>query len=255
MELIQNCMRHSFTHSLSSFVFFFLNRCIRVIARNIDECNCENWDLSHLPSTIKTDLIQMNMKLSIGFVNELTFIRLLTPAIRQLMFRQSIVTDPMLKCIGERCQNLQELRIFDSKWDGRQLQLTTDGLIACMIGLSHVKAIQIAECDKVNDQLIEIIRENCPQLESLWLNDCKNVTDRSSEYLESMPLHDINLGNTSVSINRQSKIDGNFIQPKIFPLFVSGYKWMAGKIGKQQIDGKFTWHLPKELQSIARRFD
>lgn len=142
----------------------------------------------------------MNMTLSIGFVNELTFIRLLTPNVKQLQFRSSVVTDPMLKCIGERCGvNLQELRIFDSKWAGRQLELTTDGLIACIKRLYHVKAIQIAECDKVNDKLIKTISENCRQLESLWLNDCKNVTDRSSEYLQSMQLHDLNLANTSVS--------------------------------------------------------
>lgn len=190
-----HCMLH-----MRRFVIPTLYRlCIRVIARNIDECNCDNWDLSQLPSTIKTDLIQMNMKLSIGFINELTFIHLLTPNIKQLMFRSSIVTDPMLKCIGERCQYLQELRIFDSKWAGRQLQLTTDGLIACINGLSHVKAIQIAECDKVNDKLIEMISENCPHLESLWLNDCKNVTDRSSVYLQSMQLHDLNLANTSIT--------------------------------------------------------
>lgn len=171
-----------------------------MIARNIDECNCDNWDLSQLPSTIKTDLIQMNMKLSIGFTNELTFIQLLTANVKQLMFRSSVVTDPMLRCIGERCQYLQELRIFDSKWAGRQLQLTSDGLIACIKGLKHVKAIQIAECDKVNDKLIEMIGEHCPHIESLWLNDCKNVTDRSSEYLHSMQLHDLNLANTSVSV-------------------------------------------------------
>lgn len=175
-------------------------RCIRVIARNIDECNCDDWDLSQLPSTIKTDLIQLNMKLSIGFTNEMTFIQLLTPNVTQLMFRSSIVTDPMLKCIGERCKYLQELRIFDSKWSDRQLQMTTDGLIACIRGLKFVKAIQIAECDKVNDKFIGMIGQHCKHLESLWLNDCKHVTDQSSEYLRTMQLNDLNLANTSVRL-------------------------------------------------------
>lgn len=182
----------------------FIGRCISVIARNIDECNCDNWDLSQLPSTIKTDLIQLNMTLSIGFTNELTFIRLLTPKVTQLMFRSPIVTDPMLKCIGERCKYLQELRIFDSKWSDRQLQITTDGLIACVDGLKYVKAIQIAECDKVTDEFIEKIGQNCKHLESLWLNDCKHVTDKSSEYLQSMQLNDLNLANTSVSPSHRS---------------------------------------------------
>lgn len=139
------------------------------------------------------------MKLSIGFTNELTFIQLLTPHVTQLMFRSSIVTDPMLRCIGERCKYLQELRIFDSKWPERQLQLTADGLLDCIKGLEYVKAIQVAECDKVTDDFIEVISQSCPHLESLWLNDCVNVTDACSEYLQSMNLNDLNLANTSVS--------------------------------------------------------
>lgn len=168
-----------------------------MIARNIDQCNCDDWDLSQLPSTIKTDLIQLNMKLSIGFTNEQTFIQLLTPNVTQLLFRTSVVTDAMLQCIGERCKYLQELRIFD-KDKGKKLQMTSTGLLSCIKGLKNVKALQIAGSDKVNDKTVEMISRNCPKLHSLWLNDCKNLTDQSSEFLQSMQLNDLNLANTSV---------------------------------------------------------
>lgn len=188
MELQLNC---------EIFVSF---RCIRVISRNIERCNCDNWDLSQLPSTIKTDLLQLNMKLSIGFTNESTFIQLLTENMTQLMFRSSILTDAMLNAIGERCKYLQELRLFDSNHKDRKLNISSDGLLNCVKGLGSVRALQIAESDKVNDDTIEMISQNCPHLQSLWLNDCKNVTDNCSESLKTMRLNDLNLANTSVII-------------------------------------------------------
>lgn len=142
------------------------------------------------------------MKLSIGFTNETTFIQLLTPNVTQIIFKSSLVTDAMLKCIGERCKYLQELRIFDNK--RKKLDITSDGLIKCIEGLTFVRALQITESDKVNDNTIGIIKEKCPHLISLWLNDCKNVTDKCSYSLKSMRLNDLNLANTSVIINEFS---------------------------------------------------
>lgn len=186
-------------------IFFFIlskilfRRCIRAIARNIEQCNCDDWDLSHLPSTIKTDLIQLNMKLSIGFTNEQTFIQLITSNITQLMFRSSILTDAMLQCIGERCKYLHELRIFDSKLSTIKLNITSNGIINCIQGLKYLRALQIACSDKVNDKTVKIISEYCPHLQSLWLNDCVEVTDQSSIFFRSMKLNDLNLANTSVN--------------------------------------------------------
>lgn len=142
--------------------------------------------------------MQLNMKLSIGFSNENTFIQLLTPNMTQLSFRSSVLTDAMLDCIGERCKYLQELRIFDSNHKDKQSNYTSNGLLTCVKRLGRVKAIQIAESDKVNDETIKIISQNCPHLQSLWLNDCKNVTDNCGESLKSMQLNDLSLANTSV---------------------------------------------------------
>lgn len=153
-----------------------------------------------MPSTIKTDLLQLNMKLSIGFTNEMTFIQLLTPNVTQLSFRSSVVTDAMLECIGERCKYLQELRIFDSKDKGKKLDISTDGLMKCIKGLKNLRALQIAESDAVNDKIVELICQCCTHLESLWLNDCQNVTDNSCNSLKSMQLNDLNLANTGVNI-------------------------------------------------------
>lgn len=183
------------------FLVSISSSCIRVIARNIDQCNCDDWDLSQLPLTIKTDIIQLNMKLSIGFTNEKSFIQLLTPNVTQLIFRMSNVTDGMLQCIGERCKYLQELRIFDSKDKITKLQITSNGILNCIKGSTSVKALQIAESDQVNDETVEMISQCCPHLQSLWLNDCRNVTDQSSAFLRSMTLNDLNLANTSVRIS------------------------------------------------------
>lgn len=185
------------------FLFSLFNcRCIRVIARNIDQCNCDDWDLSQLPSTIKTDVLQLNMKLSIGFTNETTFIQLLTPNVTQLSFRSLVLTDPMLECIGERCKYLQELRIIGSKDKDKenQFDISTDGLMNCIEGLTNLRALQIAYSDKVNDKTVELISQCCLHLESLWLNDCKNVTDKSSDSLRAMQLNDLNLANTGVNL-------------------------------------------------------
>lgn len=172
-------------------------RCIRVIARNSEQCNCDDWDLSQLPATIKYDLLRFNMKFSIGFTNEKTFVQLLTPNVTKLSFRSSILTDTMLLCIGERCNNLQELRIFESNDD--KLAITADGLQKCLQRLHNIRTLQISESHQVNDKTIEVLRQSCPHLQSLWLNDCKNITDESTESLESMELNDLNLANTSVS--------------------------------------------------------
>lgn len=145
--------------------------------------------------------MQLNMKLSIGFTNEKTFIELLTPNVSQLMFRSSVVTDAMLQTIGERCKYLQELRIFDSKHNEKKLNISSDGLVNCIQQLQSLKALQIVDSDKVNDETIKTISQNCPNLQSLWLNDCKNVTDDSSVSLKSMRLNDLNLANTSVIIH------------------------------------------------------
>lgn len=144
------------------------------------------------------------MKLSIGFTNETTFIHLLTPNITQLVFRSSIVTDSMLKCIGKRCKYLQELRIFDNKH--KNLDMSSDGLIKCIEGLEYIKRIEIFQSNKVNDNTIEMIKEKCPHLQSLWLNDCKNVTDKSSHSLKMMRLNDLSLANTSVNINKKNSL-------------------------------------------------
>lgn len=141
------------------------------------------------------------MKLSIGFTNETTFIQLLTPNVTQLSFRSSILTDSMLECIGERCKYLQELRIFDSKENDKKLDYSTDGLMKCIKGLENLRALQIAESDKVNDKIVELIGQCCLRLESLWLNDCRNVTDKSSDALKSMQLNDLNLANTGVNFH------------------------------------------------------
>lgn len=186
--------RH-FLVDVNEFIWYIF-RCLRIIARNIEKFNRDDWNLSHLPSTIKVDLLQLNMKLSIGFSNENIFIQLLTPNITQLSFRAKVVTDAMLDCIGERCKNLQELRIFDDKY--RRLQMTTDGLNKCIKNLKMIKSLQISESDKVTNETIEIISQNCPHLESLWLNECNNVTDDSSEFLKSMKLNDLNLEKTGV---------------------------------------------------------
>lgn len=140
------------------------------------------------------------MKLSIGFTNEKTFIQLLTPNVTQLSFRSSVVTDGMLQCIGERCKFLQELRIFDSKDKDKKLDISIDGLIKCIKGLKNLRALQIAESDKVNDTIVELICQCCVHLESLWLNDCKNVTDKCSDSLKQMQLNDLNLANTGVNL-------------------------------------------------------
>lgn len=114
------------------------------------------------------------------------------------MFRASVVTDAMLECIGERCKSLQELRIFDDKL--KKLDISSGGLTKCITGLKHITALQIAQSDKVNDEVVETIGRNCTRLQSLCLSDCKNVTDESSESLKSMKLNDLNLANTSVSV-------------------------------------------------------
>lgn len=189
----------SIVNEIIVFLFGFFS-CIRVITRNLDQCNCDDWDLSQLPSTIKTDIIQLNMKLSIGFTNEKSFIQLLTPNVTQLMFRKSIVTDAMLRCIGERCEYLHELRIFDSKDKITKSHVTSSGILNCIKGLKRVKALQIADSEEVNDKTVEMISQCCPHLQSLWLNDCRNVTDQSSTFLKSMTLNDLNLANTSVRI-------------------------------------------------------
>lgn len=185
-------------------------RCIRIITRNIEQCTCDDWDLSQLPSTIKTDLLQLNMKLSIGFQNENAFIQLLTPNVTQLMFRSCVVTDAMLQCVSERCNYLQELRIFDSNQNDKKFSISSEGLLDCIKGLRSVKFLQISESDKVNDQTIEMISRNCPRLQSLSLNDCKFVTDNCSESIKSMRLNDLNFANTSVIII----CDGSFFMPK-----------------------------------------
>lgn len=142
--------------------------------------------------------MRLNMKLSIGFKNETDFIQLLTPNIARLMFQSTLLTDAMLQCIGERCKHLQELRICESNQTDKMLKITSNGLMSCIKKLPNITELHISGCDKVKNETIEIISKYCPKIRSLWINDCKNVTDACSEFLKSMPLNDLSLANTSV---------------------------------------------------------
>lgn len=134
------------------------------------------------------------MKLSTGFSNEESFIRLLTSNVHRLIFKSSIVTDSMLQCIGKQCKSLQELLIASGTF-----QFTQIGIHKCIDALQNLQILQIASTIEVTDAIIEVIGRRCHRLHSLWVNDCPNVTDACSDSLKSMELTELNLANTKVN--------------------------------------------------------
>lgn len=138
--------------------------------------------------------MQWNMKLSSGFSREEQFSQLLTTNVIRLNFKKSILTDDMLQCIGKRCKYLQELLIISGTFQFSQIALEN-----CIDQLENLRILQITGSDVVNNSLVELISRRCKRLQSLWLNNCVNITDGCGDFLQSMKLVDLNLANTNVS--------------------------------------------------------
>lgn len=151
--------------------------------------------MSLLPWNIKTDLIYMQMKSLKGFPNEESFVRLLTSHVKMLIFKSTTLTDTMLQQIAEQCKDLQELFI-----SANDSQFTRSGLSNSINFMNNLQVLQIVGKMEINDSVIEIISVNCRKLKSLWINDCPNVDDGCSESLKSMPLIELNVGNTKVKL-------------------------------------------------------
>lgn len=142
--------------------------------------------------------MQWNMKLSSGFSREEQFSQLLTSNVERLNFKKSILTDDMLQCIGERCKYLQELLVISGTFHFSKI-----GLENCIDQLENLRILQITGSDIVSNNLVKLISRRCKRLQSLWLNNCVNITDGCGDSLQSMKLIDLNLANTSVS-NRET---------------------------------------------------
>lgn len=133
-----------------------------------------------------------------GFHNEKSFIQLLSSRTKALFFVNSpILTDLMLKSIGEQCTELKQLQISAGKYN-----FSCDGLCNSFDLMQNLQILHISGSHEVNNEVIEIITKRCGQLRSLWLNDCSNVIDKSATALKRMQLVELNLGNTNVSFVR-----------------------------------------------------
>lgn len=153
----------------------------------------QKWDLSQLPSKIKTDIVQWNQKMSKPIVGN-TFVHLLSPDLLHLNAQLSI-DDQILDSIANNCKHLIEFRCSHQK-----NTFTEAGFINFVHRMRHIQTFYVEHSNIMNDAIVEVMRIKWPKLRSLHLIHCPKITTKCSQSLREMPLIELSLTKTSVRI-------------------------------------------------------
>lgn len=153
----------------------------------------QKWDLSQLPSKIKTDIVQWNQKLSKPIVGN-TFVHLLSGDLLHLNAQLSI-DDRILDSIANNCKHLIEFKCLHQK-----NTFTEAGFINFVYRMKHIHTFYVEHSNIINDKIVEVMRIKWPKLRSLHLIHCSNITTKCSKSLREMPLIELSLTKTAVSI-------------------------------------------------------
>lgn len=176
----------------NTYIFLLSYSCIRLVSRNLDIYH-QMHDLSHLPQSIKTDLMRTHMNSFRGFDNEETFIRLLTSNIRSLIFRSTNITDRMLECVAEKCQQLEQFLFPIGRSD-----FTMIGLCQCLMNLENLRVLHVTRNQNMTDCVLDVVARTCKLLHSLSVRECCNVTNVAAKSLQNMSLIELDLTKTKV---------------------------------------------------------
>lgn len=153
----------------------------------------QKWDLSQLPCRIKTDIVQWNQKVG-NSIDGGTFVHLLSPYLLNLN-AQLPIDDQILNSIANNCPNLIELKCSHHK-----NTFTEAGFINFVHKMKHIQTFYVEHSNIMNDKIVEVMRTKWPKLRCLHLIYCPNITNRSSQSLREMPLIELSLTRTAVSM-------------------------------------------------------
>ena len=126
-------------------------------------------------------------------------------------------TDKTLQEISNNCPRLEFLR-FAVDQDNEPTSETICSSLKKWPRLIHFYVIN---CSTINDQVVQVLAETCPNIRSLALRGC-NVTNLSMKYLKDLPLTflDIRL-NPKIDMDGLKEFDNSAIAENLSDLFVS----------------------------------
>lgn len=153
----------------------------------------QRWDLSQLPSKIKTDIVQWNQKMGKPIVGG-AFVHLLSRDLFQLTAQMQI-DDQILDSIANNCKHLIEFKCLHQK-----NTFTEAGFIHFVHRMKHIQIFYVEHSNIMNDKIVEVMRIKWPELRSLHLIHCPNITTKCSQSLREMPLIELSLTKTAVKI-------------------------------------------------------
>lgn len=153
----------------------------------------QKWDLSQLPSQIKTDIVQWNQKIGKPIVGD-TFIHLLSQNLFHLN-AQFPIDDHILDSIANNCKHLIEFKCLHQK-----NAFTETGFINFVQRMKQIQTFYVEHSNIMNDKIVEVMRIKWPKLRSLHLIHCPNITTKCSQSLREMSLIELSLTKTAVRI-------------------------------------------------------
>lgn len=169
------------------------NTCIRYVARNLKRYKHIEY-LELVPALIKNALTLNVTRVQRGFHDDELLAMLLNRTLIRLNLSNSTITDKTLTLLAEKCPNLRSLTL--SKGDYR---FSRRGLEVIARKLTQLQELSIRNCALVDDELIALLAQNCPGLDLMDFECCRNVTDQSADAIKRLKLTKLNLSRTQIS--------------------------------------------------------
>lgn len=169
------------------------NTCIRYVARNLRKYKHIEY-LEVLPPLVKNALILNVTRVQQGFQDDELLEMLLNITLTRLNLSTSTITDRTLFSLAEKCPNLKSLTLTQGEY-----RFSRCGLETIVRQLKHLHQLSVRNCSLVDDDLVALLAQNCPQLDLMDFECCTNVTDRSADSIKRLKLTKLNLSRTRIS--------------------------------------------------------
>ncbi|XP_065080374.1 protein AMN1 homolog [Ochlerotatus camptorhynchus] len=169
------------------------NTCIRYVARNLKKYKHIEY-LELIPPLIKNALTLNATRVQRGFHDDELLAMLLNRSLTRINLSSSTITDRTLILLAEKCPNLKSLTLSQGDY-----QFTRRGLEVIVRQLTQLQQLSVRNCALVDDELVTLLAQNCPRLDLMDFECCRNVTDRSADAIKRLKLTKLNLSRTQIS--------------------------------------------------------
>jgi len=188
--------------------------CLRSIAQNLGRYQHDDY-LQMLPKQIKCALIELVTKSYNGFVVPTSLQMLLNSEVDSLDLANSTLTDNVLEDL-QRCTQLKRLVL--PSLNGTDCAKET--LCDLIPRLRHLEHLRIRDSDIVDDYVISLLQQHCPNLDLLDIEKCQNITDEAFAHITQMRLSKLNLSHTQITDNGMKRIENSQLEQRLEDLNV-----------------------------------